>query len=716
MKERFKRLGVFFIALMIILPLIKVKAVTYDSSIDPVLDLKVYEDGTIVWTRSLYAYGIWVQNDLEEEYHTALKNAVSPNNPIINLIELIESNCPNSSFGCDTSKEGTFKVLIKENSSTEYYTNSEFTVTYQDGKLSGSIVEEKTDNNVSFETYGGLPIPENQIVKSGNQATKPIEEPIKDGAKFAGWYSDSEFKNKFDFSKPITKDTIIYAKYNSFINTIDISYDLSKVPFAKNATREYFIDWIRENTKSNTDDLFVYSNANTELYSMEEGVPVYITENEEELGLEKEYAILYSIRPVNDAKSFIDSVTSLDWTIKEPISEVDGLVVRFNGEERNDVFVGYSESWNCIMIYIPIGKASEKVQVFEPKAKISANNNTLTINWDKQVSAEKYQVYRSLDNKKWTKLSTVEAESYQDKKLTYGKTYYYKVRAYDGSKWTSFSKIVKKKVTPNKVVLKVTGGSTNNIKLSWSKSGASGYVIERSTNNKKWTAIKTQTALTLNNKKLTENKTYYYRVRAFKTVGRKIVYGPYSEVVKVKTAPVKPTVSLTIKDYNNLRIVTKTSKGATNYILDLADNEKFKMAENLNLTNAIDESFSVPMGTTIYARIKACNSYNICSGWNKVSKRLIPSTPKLSLTTTSKKVTVSISKVDEATNYQIYRSTSKNGKYSLVKTLNVEDGALTFVNSTKKGKTYYYKVRSYTTIGDKNVYSSFSKIKSIKSK
>ena len=86
MKERFKRLGVFFIALMIILPLIKVKAVTYDSSIDPVLDLKVYEDGTIVWTRSLYAYGIWVQNDLEEEYHTALKNAVSPNNPIINLI------------------------------------------------------------------------------------------------------------------------------------------------------------------------------------------------------------------------------------------------------------------------------------------------------------------------------------------------------------------------------------------------------------------------------------------------------------------------------------------------------------------------------------------------------------------------------------------------------------------------------------------------------
>ena len=39
-----------------------------------------------------------------------------------------------------------------------------------------------------------------------------------------------------------------------------------------------------------------------------------------------------------------------------------------------------------------------------------------------------------------------------------------------------------------------------------------------------------------------------------------------------------------------------------------------------------------------------------------------------------------------------------------------------FNNTTKKGYTYYYKVRSYILVNEKKVYSPFSGIKSIKSK
>ncbi|MBQ0040485.1 MAG: fibronectin type III domain-containing protein [Clostridiales bacterium] len=66
-----------------------------------------------------------------------------------------------------------------------------------------------------------------------------------------------------------------------------------------------------------------------------------------------------------------------------------------------------------------------------------------------------------------------------------------------------------------------------------------------------------------------------------------------------------------------------------------------------------------------------------------------------------------------AKGYQVYRATSFNGKYKLVKTLSKK----TFTNkSLKKGKTYFYKVRAYKNINGKKAYGAFSAVKSIKIK
>ena len=70
----------------------------------------------------------------------------------------------------------------------------------------------------------------------------------------------------------------------------------------------------------------------------------------------------------------------------------------------------------------------------------------------------------------------------------------------------------------------------------------------------------------------------------------------------------------------------------------------------------------------------------------------------------------------ERDGYQIYRATSKNGKYTLVKAFTSEDELLEFNDSTKSKTTYYYKVRSYKLKGTSRVYSDFSGIKNIKSK
>lgn len=58
--------------------------------------------------------------------------------------------------------------------------------------------------------------------------------------------------------------------------------------------------------------------------------------------------------------------------------------------------------------------------------------------------------------------------------------------------------------------------------------------------------------------------------------------------------------------------------------------------------------------------------------------------------------------------YELYRSTSKSGKYTKFKTISAENylGEL----SVPFNKTYYYKVRYYQVVNGKKIYSSFSKV------
>ena len=68
-----------------------------------------------------------------------------------------------------------------------------------------------------------------------------------------------------------------------------------------------------------------------------------------------------------------------------------------------------------------------------------------------------------------------------------------------------------------------------------------------------------------------------------------------------------------------------------------------------------------------------------------------PAKPKVSISVTSSSVTLKWEKVKGASKYQVYRATSKNGKFRKVRTTK----GLSYVNrGLKTGKMYFYKVRS----------------------
>ena len=82
----------------------------------------------------------------------------------------------------------------------------------------------------------------------------------------------------------------------------------------------------------------------------------------------------------------------------------------------------------------------------------------------------------------------------------------------------------------------------------------------------------------------------------------------------------------------------------------------------------------------------------------------------------SKKATVTWKKVKGTQGYQVYMSSTKSGKYSLVKTIK-KSGTVKYVQKNlKKGKTYYFKVRAYRNISGKTYTGSFSTPMSVKVK
>ncbi|MGN0514644.1 MAG: InlB B-repeat-containing protein [Lachnospiraceae bacterium] len=76
---------------------------------------------------------------------------------------------------------------------------------------------------VSFETSGGSVISD-QAVYAGDCVIQP-QNPVKEGYVFAGWYSDQELTEEYDFTTPVEKDFTLYAAWNDADVVIDLKLD-----------------------------------------------------------------------------------------------------------------------------------------------------------------------------------------------------------------------------------------------------------------------------------------------------------------------------------------------------------------------------------------------------------------------------------------------------------------------------------------------------------
>ncbi len=180
------------------------------------------------------------------------------------------------------------------------------------------------------------------------------------------------------------------------------------------------------------------------------------------------------------------------------------------------------------------------------KISFTSSTDSVKLSWSKVTGATGYRIYLYDNAKgKYVKVADTDKASYtvkkkNGKKLKPGVEYSFRVRAYikknGKTYWSDGYKTVKTATKPAKTTLAVTS-SNGKVNLSWKNvSGESGYQVYYSA--KKNGTYKKLTSTKVNkvkySKKLKKGKKYYFKVRAYKKVGSKTVYGSFSSVKSIK--------------------------------------------------------------------------------------------------------------------------------------------------------------------------------------
>lgn len=227
------------------------------------------------------------------------------------------------------------------------------------------------------------------------------------------------------------------------------------------------------------------------------------------------------------------SVVSVDSAGKAAARKVGTAVVRFyvNGDRTKYFQDTITVESDSVVVEEPDHLAAPSLKAGTYKRQYA------DLSWKPVKNAKGYMIYMSSSvNGKYTKIKTITSGktlSYR-KKLGYGKSGYFKIRACGGTaSLGSYSKAVKVLTAPGKEKLSGISAGKRKITLRWKKAaGASGYQVYRAASAKgKYVKVKTITkgnTLSWTDTGRKKGKRYYYKVRAYRKNGASKIYGSFS--------------------------------------------------------------------------------------------------------------------------------------------------------------------------------------------
>ncbi len=331
-----------------------------------------------------------------------------------------------------------------------------------------------------------------------------------------------------------------------------------------------------------------------------------------------------------------------------------------------------------------------------PGVSIYRVNGKPQLKWSAVTGAAKYWIYRSTDGVNFKYYDSTTGTSYTNCIAASGTEYYYKVKAaavVNGKDVASdFSNTKSLFTTPAAPSVSITT-SKGKPKLTWKAvKGADKYYIYRSTDGKNFKYYNETDEAGYTNYSTNIGTTYYYKVRAVKTIDGNDHKSDFSAVRSIQCRPAAVNLSIS-RSYGKPKLTWDAVADADKYwIYRSTDGKNFKYYDTTTKTSYINSGAAF---NTIYCykvkAVKVVNGRNVVSGSGSAKSVITAlAKPSVSITTSDGKPYISWDAVDGATGYYVFRST--DGKnYSVL-------GYTTRTNYTNTasnaGTTYYYKVKA----------------------
>jgi hypothetical protein len=293
--------------------------------------------------------------------------------------------------------------------------------------------------------------------------------------------------------------------------------------------------------------------------------------------------------------------------------------------------------------------------------------------------------------------------------------YFYRVRAYNSAGDSSYTANVScATLLLPPANLTATALSGTQIRLTWKDTSTKekGFKIERSADGINFSQIATTlvNVITYINSGLTAGTKYYYRIKAYSSTNESN-YTSIASAVTTLTAPSALTALAASSSSINLKWLDNSLNETGFKIERSTDNKTFSEVGTAASNIKAYSDTGLNEGTRYYYRIRAYNGATNSSYTVSATAVTLIAAPTNLTATASSGSKINLSWTDNSskeTGFKIERSTSPTTGFVQVATTGAN--ITTYTNTgLVAGKTYYYRVRAYSsTLGN----SSYSEIKS----
>ena len=337
----------------------------------------------------------------------------------------------------------------------------------------------------------------------------------------------------------------------------------------------------------------------------------------------------------------------------------------------------------------------------------TASNGNPVIKWTKVNSAAQYEVYRSDTGKdnSFKIIRRTAGLTYTDTNTVAGKTYYYVVRAIDGSTTGKFC-AARSIAVPGALgvpTITLTTASNGNPVIKWTKvNSAAQYEVYRSDTGKdnSFKIIRRTAGLTFTDTAAAAGKTYYYVVRAINgSIAGKFCA---AKSVAVSGALGEPTMTLKLGSDGKPVVSWTKVNGAAQYEVYRSETGKANTFRIIRRTAGLTYTdTAAAAGKTYYYVVRAING---STAGKFCAAQMVLGVPTMTLTSTRNGTVIQWTKVDGAAQYEVYRSdTGKANTFKIIRrtadTFWEDDTAVT--------GSVYYTVRAMRGSGTSLVYGGF---------